>query len=94
MTVDSFDSSSLPEALGPILESFLERLRCGERPSIKEYADRYPDHAAEILNLFPPLVELEQAGLAGDCAVRGYRGSRPFLPSNVRWRCGFSLCGR
>ena len=47
MTVDSFDSSSLPDALGPILESFLGRLRRGERPSIKEYADRYPDHAAE-----------------------------------------------
>jgi len=66
MTVESFDSSSLPDALGPILESFLGRLRRGERPSIKEYSDRYPAHAAEILELFPPLVEMEQAGLTGD----------------------------
>ena len=77
MTVDSFDSSSLPDALGPILESFLGRLRRGERPSIKEYADRYPDHAAEIAELFPPLVEMEQAGLAGDAPSRAAGAAGP-----------------
>lgn len=80
MTVDSFDSSSLPDALGPILESFLGRLRRGERPSIKEYADRYPDHAAEIAELVPPLVEMEQAGPSWRRTVAGSRGSRPLLP--------------
>ncbi len=77
MTVDSFDSSSLPDTLGPILESFLGRLRRRERPSIKEYADRYPDHAAEIAELFPPLVEMEQAGLAGDAPSRASGASGP-----------------
>ncbi len=77
MTVDRFDSSSLPDALGPILESFLGRLRRRERPSIKEYADRYPDHAAEIAELFPPLVEMEQAGLAGDAPSRASGAAGP-----------------
>jgi len=66
MSDDNFDSSSLTDALGPILESFLARLRRGEHPSIKEYADRYPDQAAEIAELFPQLVEMEQAGLVGN----------------------------
>jgi serine/threonine protein kinase/WD40 repeat protein/tetratricopeptide (TPR) repeat protein len=65
MSTDDLDTSSLPDALGPILESFLARLRRGERPSLKEYADRYPEHADQILELFPPLVEIELAGLVG-----------------------------
>ena len=64
MNADSFDSSSLPDALGPILESFLKRLRQGELPSLKEFAARFPQHAQEIYELFPPLVEMEQAGLS------------------------------
>ncbi|MCO6457095.1 MAG: protein kinase [Pirellulaceae bacterium] len=41
-------------------EEFLERYRRGERPSIEEYAERYPDLAEQIRDLFPSLVMLEQ----------------------------------
>jgi eukaryotic-like serine/threonine-protein kinase len=41
-------------------ESFLGRLRAGERPSITEYALRHPDLADEIRELFPALVEMEE----------------------------------
>jgi serine/threonine protein kinase/WD40 repeat protein len=44
-----------------LAEDFAERLRCGERPSLKEYLDRYPDLADDIRELFPALVEVEQA---------------------------------
>ena len=94
MSDDNFDSSSLPDALGPILESFLARLRRGERPAIKDYADRYPEHAAEILDLFPPLVEMEQAGLVGDAPVPGDRVRRTLPACDGRGRRGFSPCGR
>src|SRR5262249_47777682 len=36
------------------------RLRAGERPSLKEYLDRYPDLADDLRELFPALVEMEQ----------------------------------
>jgi eukaryotic-like serine/threonine-protein kinase len=64
MSVDSNDPSSLPDPLEPILESFLIRVRRGERPSIKDYADRYPAQAVDIHGLLPPLVEMELAAQA------------------------------
>jgi serine/threonine protein kinase/WD40 repeat protein len=70
MNEDSFDTSSFPDALGPIAESFLARLRRGEHPSINEYARRYPEHAEQILEVFPPLAEMELAGMAGDASHR------------------------
>jgi hypothetical protein len=70
MSTDDLDTSSVPDALGPILESFLARLRRGERPSLKEYADRYPEHAGQILELLPPLVEMELAGLVSAAPLR------------------------
>jgi serine/threonine protein kinase len=41
-------------------ESFLERFRRGERPSIDEYAAKYPELAHEIRDLLPALVQLER----------------------------------
>jgi serine/threonine protein kinase/WD40 repeat protein len=69
MSTDSLDSSSLPDALGPILESFLARLRHGERPSIKDYAERHPELAERILEVFPPLAEMELAGMAANASL-------------------------
>jgi serine/threonine protein kinase/WD40 repeat protein len=54
-----------PDPLGPVLESFLTRLRRGEYPSISEFVDRYPDLAGEIRELFPALAEIERAGPPG-----------------------------
>jgi eukaryotic-like serine/threonine-protein kinase len=42
-----------------VAESFLARFRRGERPSLSEYAARYPDLAGQIGELFPLLVEME-----------------------------------
>ena len=67
-TVSSHDSQSGGDPLGGILESFLARLRRGERPSLKEYADRYPELAEDICDLLPAMVELEHQGpTAGAC---------------------------
>jgi WD40 repeat protein/serine/threonine protein kinase len=53
-----------------LAEEFAERHRRGERPSIEEYVDRLPEMAAEIREMFPALVEVEQVrGDAGDYAV-------------------------
>lgn len=46
--------------LDQIAESFLNRLRSGERPSIQEYVAKYPELAGDIEELFPTLASLEQ----------------------------------
>ena len=44
-----------------LAEEFAARFRRGERPSLQEYIDRCPELADEIRELFPALVEVEQA---------------------------------
>ncbi len=62
----SSDSSG-DALLERLAEEFVERHRRGERPALLEYADRYPDLAAEIRELFPALVQIEQLKpVAGD----------------------------
>jgi WD40 repeat protein/serine/threonine protein kinase len=41
-------------------DSFLARFRAGERPSVEEYAAKYPDLADEVRELLPALVKLER----------------------------------
>jgi serine/threonine protein kinase len=60
-------SSSREALLERLAEEFVERQRRGERPSLSEYADRYPDLAAEVRELFPALARIEHLKpIAGD----------------------------
>ncbi len=57
------DSSSTPgsgqfKLLDELAEEFAARNRRGERPSLTEYTDRYPELAGAIRDLFPALVEI------------------------------------
>src|SRR5262245_22959791 len=52
-------SSSDRDPIERLADSFIARFRAGERPSVEEYALKYPDLAAEIRDLLPALVELE-----------------------------------
>jgi hypothetical protein len=47
--------------LDQLAEEFAARFRRGERPSLNEYLDRYPDLADDLRELFPAMVEVEQA---------------------------------
>src|SRR5262245_15659372 len=55
------DSSERYLLLNRLAEEFAQRYRRGERPSLKEYADRHPELAADIREFFPAVVEMEQA---------------------------------
>ena len=48
------------ETVEQLAEEFVERYRRGERPPLSEYAERYPEHAEQIRDLFPALVMMEQ----------------------------------
>lgn len=54
-----------------LADSFLERYRRGERPSLSEYVRRHPELAEQIRELFPALVVVEELGSVGNPADRG-----------------------
>jgi serine/threonine protein kinase/tetratricopeptide (TPR) repeat protein/WD40 repeat protein len=54
-------SSGKYNLLDELAAEFAERFRRGERPSLREYQDRFPELADDIQELFPALVEVEQA---------------------------------
>src|SRR5262245_56146373 len=51
---------------GAIADEFVEAFRQGQRPSVEEFARRYPEHAAEIRAMLPALVLMEKAKAAED----------------------------
>jgi serine/threonine protein kinase len=53
------DSSADRDPLDLLAEEFVARYRAGERPCLTEYAQRLPDRAEEVRELFPALVEME-----------------------------------
>jgi len=57
-------TATTDSVVGDLAESFLERRRRGERPTIQEYIDRHPDLAAEISEVFSALVTVDDAGSA------------------------------
>jgi serine/threonine protein kinase/WD40 repeat protein len=73
-----------------VAESFVERYRRGERPSLEEYVDRYPELAQRIRELFPALVMVEQVGSLGGGHAAGTpdaasgRGQRPEVLGEYR----------
>ena len=50
------------DGLGPVAEAFLTRYRCGERPSLTEYTKKHPELAAQIREVFPALMVMEELG--------------------------------
>ena len=60
------ESLSGSDLLNELAHEFAERYRHGERPSLNDYAERYPDLAAEIREIFPTLVMMEQFGSGVD----------------------------
>src|SRR5262249_52509344 len=54
------DSSQCDVLVDQLAEEFVLRYRRGERPSLQEYLDKYPELADDIRELFPALVEMEQ----------------------------------
>jgi serine/threonine protein kinase/WD40 repeat protein/Flp pilus assembly protein TadD len=56
----SMGGSEQYDLLDQLAEEFAARFRRGERPSLTEYTDRFPELAEEIRELFPALVKVEQ----------------------------------
>jgi serine/threonine protein kinase/WD40 repeat protein len=62
MTYQGSMMSPEDDPVGPIVELFLEQYRRGQRPALSALVARHPELAAQIRELFPALVALEQLG--------------------------------
>jgi serine/threonine protein kinase len=67
--MSSFQSNS--GVVVELAEEFVDRYRKGQRPSLKEYVDRYPELAAEIKDVFPAMAMMENIAIAGECLELG-----------------------
>jgi WD40 repeat protein/serine/threonine protein kinase len=56
------------DPLGAIADEFVEAFRQGKRPSVEEFARRYPAHADAIRDVLPALVLMEKAKPEGDAS--------------------------
>jgi len=54
------ESTHVRQQIDELAESFVGRFRNGERPTVEEYAVKYPEIADELRELLPALVLLEQ----------------------------------
>jgi serine/threonine protein kinase/WD40 repeat protein len=70
------------DPFGQIADEFVEAFRQGKRPSVEEFARRYPAHADEIRDMLPALVLMEKAKSADDSPsqLRPGRGSATAPP--------------
>jgi eukaryotic-like serine/threonine-protein kinase len=48
------------ELIDRLAEEFVRRFRDGERPSVREYCDKYPHIADDLREMLPALAEVEQ----------------------------------
>src|SRR5262249_48621519 len=57
----SDNDPSVADPFGQTAGEFVEAFRQGQRPSVEEFARRYPEHADEIREMLPALVLMEKA---------------------------------
>jgi serine/threonine protein kinase/predicted Zn-dependent protease len=77
---------SSADPLGQIADEFVEAFRQGQRPSVEEFARRYPEQADEIREMLPALVLMEKAKSSDDApsgegeeSAGSARAAVPFL---------------
>jgi WD40 repeat protein/serine/threonine protein kinase len=78
------DSSADRNPVDRLAEEFAERCRRGERPSLTEYAARYPDLADEIRLVFPAMAVLEHFKPDAEEATGDFGGTRTVGPCPER----------
>ncbi|MEQ8786175.1 MAG: serine/threonine-protein kinase [Pirellulaceae bacterium] len=68
------DDSQQRDPLEELAEQFASEHRRGLSPTIEDYARRHPKYAAEIRDLFPALVVMEDLGPAGEETLDSLNG--------------------
>src|SRR5438067_13041651 len=79
----SDNNPSAADPLGQIADEFVEAIRQGRRPSVEEFARRYPEHADEIRDILPALGLMEKAKSAADATGEGGKAAVSASPTAV-----------
>src|SRR5262245_33157133 len=74
---------SAADPLGQIADEFVEALRQGQRPSVEEFARRYPEHADALRDMLPALALMEKAKSAGGAPGEGGKVAVPTAAATV-----------
>ena len=74
------ESSDDQHPVEVLAEEFLARKRRGENPSIQEYAEKYPDWADDIAEIFPAMELMEDFKPASEDMADGSAEGRPAIP--------------
>jgi serine/threonine protein kinase/tetratricopeptide (TPR) repeat protein len=69
------DPASKSDVVLGLAEEFLERHRRGERPSLKEYLDRYPELADRIRAVFPVMAIMERIAFVDESLAAEHIGA-------------------
>src|SRR5262249_12064363 len=75
----SDNDRSAADPFGQIADEFVEAFRQGKRPSVEEFARRYPAHADEIRDMLPALALMEQAKADDDTVEQRRPAAAPPL---------------
>lgn len=76
-------SSAQRNPLDLLAEEFVARIRSGDRPTFAEYAQKYPELAEEIYDLFPALVEIEHLKPSTEDVTGEHIASINSIPAKV-----------
>jgi serine/threonine protein kinase/WD40 repeat protein len=77
------DHDSGSDLLNDLAHQFAERYRQGERPTLTEYTEKYPSLAAQIRELFPALVMMEEFGTLAGRPASAHAASGAELPREL-----------
>src|SRR5690242_19617639 len=77
------DDLSAADPLGQIADEFVEAVRQGKRPTVEEFARRYPAHADDIRDILPALGLMEKAKSAADATGEPEKAAVAAAPTAV-----------
>src|SRR5262245_47775861 len=80
----SANDPSAADPLGQIADEFVEAFRQGRRPSVEEFARRYPAHADDLRDLLPALLLMEKARSADDSSGQLYPAKASAVPAPLQ----------
>jgi WD40 repeat protein/serine/threonine protein kinase len=78
----SDNDASAADPLGQIADEFVEAFRQGKRPTVEEFARRYPEHADDIRDILPALGLMEKAK-SDDATGEPAKAAAPAAPTAV-----------
>src|SRR5262245_38332095 len=68
------ESEARSELVKQLAEEFLDRYRQGERPSLREYIERYTELAADIMKVFPAMAMMGKIALVDEALEKRDQG--------------------